>query len=169
MTIDDADFSFSYWRGDPEAQPMSRRYQQAVEGSKAGRLTDLAILESDMVYRAGGERKDTPLDLGVSHGHWEAQLEARRARLQHERPATELESIPSEDSVAEEGDASVARELFRVDAALWRLREGSFGRCIDCGQSLEAARLHAEPTTARCPNCQGDHDARSARQNHTRA
>lgn len=47
-----------------------------------------------------------------------------------------------------------AQELRRIDGALLRLKEGSFGECIDCGQQIPLARLEAEPTAARCVNCQ---------------
>lgn len=47
-----------------------------------------------------------------------------------------------------------AQELRRIDGALLRLREGSFGDCIDCGQEIPLARLEAEPTAARCVSCQ---------------
>jgi DnaK suppressor protein len=47
-----------------------------------------------------------------------------------------------------------AQELRRIDGALLRLKEGSFGSCIDCGQDIPLARLQAEPTAARCVSCQ---------------
>ncbi len=47
-----------------------------------------------------------------------------------------------------------AQELRRIDGALLRIKEGSFGNCIDCGQDIPFARLEAEPTAARCVNCQ---------------
>jgi DnaK suppressor protein len=47
-----------------------------------------------------------------------------------------------------------AQELRRIDGALIRLREGTFGSCVDCGQDIALARLNAEPTATRCVNCQ---------------
>jgi RNA polymerase-binding transcription factor DksA len=44
---------------------------------------------------------------------------------------------------------------------LQRLDEGTYGRCVDCGQDLSAARLEAKPEAARCVTCQGK--AESAR------
>jgi RNA polymerase-binding transcription factor DksA len=32
--------------------------------------------------------------------------------------------------------------------------EGSYGRCDDCGEPIEAARLDALPTAIRCLSCQ---------------
>lgn len=47
-----------------------------------------------------------------------------------------------------------ADELRRIDTALARLSEGSYGLCEDCGQRIPQARLEAEPTALRCIGCQ---------------
>lgn len=47
-----------------------------------------------------------------------------------------------------------ALELRRIDGALLRLSEGSYGLCSDCGQKIPLPRLEAEPTAARCVQCQ---------------
>ena len=47
-----------------------------------------------------------------------------------------------------------ADELRRIDTALARLSEGSYGLCEDCGQRIPQARLEAEPTALRCIQCQ---------------
>lgn len=47
-----------------------------------------------------------------------------------------------------------ADELRRIDSALLRLSEGSYGVCEDCGQKIPEARLQAEPTAVRCVRCQ---------------
>jgi DnaK suppressor protein len=51
-----------------------------------------------------------------------------------------------------------AQELRRIDGALIRLKEGTFGKCVDCGQSIALARLNAEPTATRCVNCQAAYE-----------
>jgi DnaK suppressor protein len=45
-------------------------------------------------------------------------------------------------------------ELVAIDEALKRLADGSFGLCVECGVSMPAARLHANPTAMRCVACQ---------------
>ena len=52
-------------------------------------------------------------------------------------------------------------ELFRhsdalseVDAALGRIRDGSFGTCADCGREINTERLRAYPSAKRCLECQ---------------
>ena len=47
-----------------------------------------------------------------------------------------------------------ADELRRIDSALTRLSDGSYGTCVDCGQDIPLARLNAEPTAERCIRCQ---------------
>jgi DnaK suppressor protein len=47
-----------------------------------------------------------------------------------------------------------AGELRRIDSALARLNEGSYGVCESCGQEIPQARLQAEPTALRCVQCQ---------------
>lgn len=42
----------------------------------------------------------------------------------------------------------------QVLAALARVDEGSYGRCVDCGAELSAERLEARPEAARCFDCQ---------------
>jgi len=49
-----------------------------------------------------------------------------------------------------------AREhLARIDAAMARLAEGSYGRCGRCGQPIGAARLAARPVATTCMSCAG--------------
>ncbi|MGH6610927.1 MAG: TraR/DksA family transcriptional regulator, partial [Burkholderiaceae bacterium] len=50
-------------------------------------------------------------------------------------------------------DRDVA-ELRDVDAALGRLDEGTYGLCIRCGREIGMARLKANPSAARCIECQ---------------
>ena len=47
------------------------------------------------------------------------------------------------------------RQLLQmVDKALARIREGSFGECINCGKEINAKRLEAVPWTRHCIECQ---------------
>src|SRR5690349_17197469 len=45
-------------------------------------------------------------------------------------------------------------ELREVEAALLRMKDGSYGECIDCGKPIPFARLHANPSASRCIACQ---------------
>ena len=46
-----------------------------------------------------------------------------------------------------------ADELARIDRALERMAEGSYGQCIECGCDIPFARLKAEPMTQHCVAC----------------
>ncbi|HTV65331.1 MAG TPA: TraR/DksA family transcriptional regulator [Bryocella sp.] len=47
------------------------------------------------------------------------------------------------------------RQLLQmVDGALDRIREGSFGECISCGNEINPKRLEAVPWTRHCIACQ---------------
>lgn len=47
------------------------------------------------------------------------------------------------------------RQLLQmVETALGRIREGSFGECISCGNEINAKRLEAVPWTRYCIECQ---------------
>jgi DnaK suppressor protein len=47
-----------------------------------------------------------------------------------------------------------AAELDRIDAALKRVDDGSYGICIDCEEPIALPRLHAYPAALRCAACQ---------------
>lgn len=49
-------------------------------------------------------------------------------------------------------------ELTEVDGALARMRDGSYGECVDCGEAIAPARLAAYPTAKRCIKCQGAYE-----------
>ena len=45
-------------------------------------------------------------------------------------------------------------ELADMDAALERIRLGTYGTCTDCGVTVPDDRLRAYPTAKRCITCQ---------------
>lgn len=53
--------------------------------------------------------------------------------------------------------ALLSHELVRlrdIDAALGRIKSGSYGQCTDCGEAIPPARLAALPTAQSCVRCQ---------------
>ena len=47
------------------------------------------------------------------------------------------------------------RQLLQmVEGALSRIRDGSFGQCISCGEEINPKRLEAVPWTRHCIECQ---------------
>lgn len=44
-------------------------------------------------------------------------------------------------------------ELKRIDAALERVENGTYGTCLKCEEAISDARLKAVPDAALCKNC----------------
>jgi DnaK suppressor protein len=44
--------------------------------------------------------------------------------------------------------------LNKITLALQRLAEGTYGRCLECGDDIAAARLRALPFAVRCKTCE---------------
>ena len=47
-----------------------------------------------------------------------------------------------------------AETLQRINEALDRLDEGTYGRCFECGDEISEARLRALPFAVRCKDCE---------------
>ncbi|OUS22150.1 dimethylmenaquinone methyltransferase [Litorivita pollutaquae] len=98
--------------------------------------------------------------------HPKARLLARLKELDGRLHAVEaeLEEPHSKDwddmAIEREGDEVLeglgeagAQEILRIRAALQRLRDGTFGECVRCGEQISAARLEVLPDTPYCKNC----------------
>ena len=59
-----------------------------------------------------------------------------------------------------------ADTLNRIDAALRRLDEGSYGNCIQCGDEIAEARLRALPFAVRCKGCEEALESDDDRERH---
>lgn len=46
----------------------------------------------------------------------------------------------------------------KIDEALKRIEEGTFGLCDECGEDIEARRLEARPTATLCVSCKEDEE-----------
>lgn len=46
------------------------------------------------------------------------------------------------------------QELYAVESALARMRNGTYGICAECGTNIQLDRLRAVPTATRCIDCQ---------------
>ena len=98
------------------------------------------------------------------------RLEDRRAELQRTVSRTEMDGRAADQDtaqdIADRASSSYNKEflfhqsnnerqlLQMVENALSRLREGSFGQCISCGQEINVKRLEAVPWTRFCIQCQ---------------
>lgn len=99
-------------------------------------------------------------ELAEESAHFDA--EARDSRSAEVEDA--IDAVISTESKAANfalGDVA-ARTLQQVRAALQRIEDGTYGRCIDCGREIDAARLDAVPWTPYCREDQEKHDREAA-------
>ncbi|HEY7305522.1 MAG TPA: TraR/DksA family transcriptional regulator [Bryobacteraceae bacterium] len=61
-------------------------------------------------------------------------------------------------STALEENTLATETLRQVQEALQRIKEGTYGRCLDCGREIENARLEAVPWARYCLDDQQRHD-----------
>jgi RNA polymerase-binding transcription factor DksA len=113
-----------------------------------------------------------PSDLEKSAARLNAlrsDLAERLARLKQSarRAGEPLSADFAEQAVERENDDVVDRlreatvaELASVSRALARVADGTYGRCLRCGEDIEPARLQALPASAYCAACQGLNSAR---------
>jgi len=59
-----------------------------------------------------------------------------------------------------------AETLHKIEEALRRLEEGTFGYCYECGEEISERRLRALPFAVRCKDCE---EARETAQQRERA
>jgi RNA polymerase-binding transcription factor DksA len=103
----------------------------------------------------------------------EIRAAAERLKRIEERPES-LADRPTGLDVFDEAEASATREaLFasrerltarirQLQAALGRLEAGTYGRCVECGGPIGAARLRVVPTATTCVGCQQRHEQAAA-------
>lgn len=53
--------------------------------------------------------------------------------------------------------------LAKIDDALKRIEDGSYGLCESCGNPIGADRLRARPVTTLCIDCKSDQEAEERR------
>ena len=104
-------------------------------------------------------------------------LEERRGEIQQKLRALR-EEIPSyQDEVRDTEEQSVtdfaqemdfalmemkAQTLIRIDEALQRVDQGTYGTCDECGQDIAEARLKAVPFALLCLACQAREETLAA-------
>jgi RNA polymerase-binding protein DksA len=107
-----------------------KQLRATLEARKEQLLTELDEVQSGHLQRAGAAARQEVDDLKEQAdriaGHTVRDAEARR---DHD-------------------------ELVAVRAALQRLDDGSYGACVQCGEPVGVPRLLAQPSAARCINCQ---------------
>jgi len=57
-----------------------------------------------------------------------------------------------------------AETLNRIDEALRRLEEGTYGYCFECGEEINEKRLRALPFAVRCKDCEEAREVKQQRE-----
>jgi DnaK suppressor protein len=113
-------------------------------------------------------RKDALLRL---HGRLVAQRESLRTKIADDLglvylPDDGINDIGETASQMEQSElhsqlaALESRELRAIEAAIGKLRTGTFGSCERCQKPIPIARLQALPFTSVCIECQRKREAR---------
>ena len=92
-----------------------------------------------------------------------ADLDRSIAVLQGEQPEAEHHTADAGASLSDTERIDAALDAMRrqraeVLAALGRAREGTYGKCVDCGLRVTEGRLEARPEASRCVACQAKRD-----------
>jgi DnaK suppressor protein len=94
------------------------------------------------------------------------QVLAREIETDRERVADEVEQTRAVQDLKDQAGHAVQAgvdeaewvrdldEAREVQAALLRLEQGRFGRCVECGEAIARPRLTVQPAAARCAGCQ---------------
>lgn len=56
------------------------------------------------------------------------------------------------------------RFLYHIDEALRRIHDGSYGKCVECGEDISHPRLEAVPHARFCIKCKEKEEIRKARE-----
>jgi RNA polymerase-binding transcription factor len=112
----------------------------------------------------------TPARLAAARERLEHRADALRADIEREQSKFDEDSEALvEDRIGDEADDSVAdllvdldlseidrdlTELEEIQAALARIKGGTYGYCVDCGEPIDPERLENLPEAARDLACQ---------------
>jgi RNA polymerase-binding transcription factor DksA len=88
---------------------------------------------------------------------WDRRLSAiqsdRRREGGFEKDWDEQAIQRENDEVLDGLDETGRREIEGIDAALARIKAGTFGRCVVCEEPIPPARIEAAPAAASCTGC----------------
>jgi len=93
-------------------------------------------------------------------------LRRRGDHREGESELLEVREIDPSDAAAAEGGAipldslndSEQHQVSEIEAALARIEDGTYGKCEDCSEPIEAARLEAMPSARRCFACETEYE-----------
>ncbi len=112
---------------------------------------------------------------------FERVLNTQRKELLQEAEKTVTEMTDHDESFADPSDRAsweteAGRDLRmrdrerklveKIDEALARVADGTFGECEECGEMISAGRLKARPVTTLCIACKSEQERKERQPNH---
>jgi RNA polymerase-binding transcription factor DksA len=119
-----------------------KRYGERLRALRIQLGGEIAELEDEAFRPLGGQSSGNLSDLPL-------------------HPADVASDVQEEDMTLDL-IANQGRTLAEVDAALERVKQGTFGACEGCGQQIRRERLDAIPYTRYCIRCAQESEASSA-------
>ena len=106
-----------------------------------------------MTIGSGADRIELQY-FGRAHTNGDAMVLFPAARVLHMADVFATKGLPGMDANNGGTGVGYAETLTKVDAAIRRLGEGSYGDCFECGDEISEARLRALPFAVRCKDCE---------------
>jgi DnaK suppressor protein len=95
---------------------------------------------------------------------FKGMFEEQRKQLMYSQEFINEEFFVQKDDLLDEQEMRMrlrnreALFLKKLDEALARINDGSFGTCGDCGDGIEFKRLEARPTATLCVHCKEEQE-----------
>jgi RNA polymerase-binding transcription factor DksA len=101
------------------------------------------------------ERNHVVRDLKIRVG----DLLAKGASGPPTQDSAERADVDTQDDIGFVVTELKSQALQTIDAALARLKAGTYGRCMDCDDALPDSRLRALPYAVRCRDCENQRES----------
>ncbi|HEX3816519.1 MAG TPA: TraR/DksA C4-type zinc finger protein [Mycobacteriales bacterium] len=108
--------------------------------------------------RSGRTRTLDPPQYSMLRAMLEEQRRFRTDQIAHASPSDGTRNGRPPTDADREVTSAILRAariaLHDIEAALTRMDNGTYGKCVDCGRRLPTERLEVLPQAAQCMDCQ---------------
>ena len=132
----------------------------------------MRITRTDTRHRPAGRHDELRSALQARRREIDASIRERMSSLREERATAEHIVAPDDGDVWDldvQQDVELAlvqmkhETVKRIDDALARLEANGYGRCLECEDEIDAARLRALPFAVRCLTCENAREVEARR------